>query len=176
MSSSATVAESRRIEGNSLVPVQEFQPNSQPSNVVVEGDIGPSQTMADDGFNVSGNDDKYSQSLGLQPIKDRLEHISLECLSEKCIANLGHKLDFERPVGMGGNYLDLASRLFPEKSNDSLKSKLRQRKHPTTYLIKKFCKEKRQQATVFKMIEALFGMRRLDAIEDILHTFEGEGK
>jgi len=176
MSSSTTVAESHGIEANSLLPMQEIQPNSQPSNVVVEGDIGPSQTMADDGLNVSGNDDEFPQSFALQPIKDRLQDTLLECLSEKCISNLGHKLDFERPVGMGGNYLDLASRLYPEKSNDTLKSNLRKRNHPTTYLIKKFCKEKRQQATVFKLVEALFGMRRLDAIEDILHTFESEGK
>jgi len=145
----------------------------QAFKVVTGSDVGPSQTMADERFSL--NDDEISQSFVLQPVKDILQDAPLECLSDKCIEKLGRILDFERPVGVGGNYLDLASRLFPDESNDSLKSNLRQRRHPTVYLIKKFCKENLQQATTFKLAEALFAMGRLDAIEDILVSLQKQG-
>ena len=148
--------------------------DNQAFKVVADSDAGPSRTMAAEGF--SPNDDEISQSFVLQPIKDILQDAPLECLSDKCIGNLGRAFDFERPVGLGGNYLDLASRLFPAESNDSLKSNLRQRKHPTTYLIKKYCKENLQQATVFKLAEALLGMKRLDVIEDILLSLKKQGR
>ena len=179
MLSSVPVDEKQnRVESNPSEYLADDQLNSQNENGVVEAELWPSQTftMEDDGGIGNSNDDEFSSAFALQPIRDRLQEMPLSNLDENCMRIIGMKLDIERPVGLGGNYLDLASRLFPEKSNDSLKSDLRRRKCPTSHIIKKYRKEKGQQATVVKMIEALFKMRRLDVIQDVLNALENQGE
>ena len=176
MLSSISAKENQRVGSNSSEVVPEDQVENEALNGVVEADLRPSQTMIEDEeVDINGDDDEIANVMALQPIKDRLQDILLSSLDKKCLTSLGKKLDVDRPVGLGRNYLELASRLFPEKSNDSLHSDLRNIPHPTSFLIQKFCKEKGQQATVFTLVEALFGMRRLDAIQDILHAFEKKG-
>ena len=138
-------------------------------------DARPSDNMDEFEGNLNDNEDEVSKLYALQPIKERLQDKPLSSLPEKCVVLLGEKLDIERPVGLAGNYLDLASRLFPDKTNESLKFNLRKRKYPTSHLIQKYCKTKGQQATVFKLVEALYEMRRLDAIQTILQSFESQG-
>lgn len=169
MLSSISVKENHRIGSNS----SEVAPE-QALNGVVGADLRPNETMnEDEEVDINGDDDEVANAWALQPIKNRLQDIPLSSLDEKCLSTLRKKLDIDRPEGR--NYLELASRLFPEKSYDSLLYDVRKMPSPTSYLVRKLCKEKGQQATVFTLVEALFGMGRFDAIQDILRSFESNG-
>lgn len=172
MFSNVEVKERRKLEQNSTVLIGETQPNQARQDGVIDCEPGPSQAMDEFEGNAFDNEDENPNMYALQPFKERFQDIALSSLSEKDFKMLGKLLDVERPVGLGRNYVDLGSRLFPDISNDAFSNDLRKRKYPTAYLLQKYIKAKGQQATVYKLVEVLYGMRRLDVIEELLKTFE----
>lgn len=151
----------------------ELDSNGQARQNGVSGvDTYPGNSQAVDVFEGNLNDSEldFQNIYALQAVKEYLGDFPLSNLRPKYISKLGKLLDMEQSV-FGGDYIDLASRLFPEKASDALKNELRNKKYPTTYLLEKF-KQEREPATVYRLVEALYGMKRLDAVEEVLKSAE----
>ena len=118
-------------------------------------------------------DTDFQSRRDLVPIREFLDDALLSNFSDKCRKKLGKLLDIERPSGMGKNYLELAARLFPDENFESLRYYLRKSKNPTAFILLKYQKESKGQAKLFDLVEALYLMKRLDAIEIVLTAYSG---
>lgn len=110
----------------------------------------------------------------LRSLKEYCGEISVSILNQKQRNKLGQLLDRERPAGIGGDCLDLASRLFPHKCNDELLLKISKQKKPTAHVLDKFCKDMGPQATIFTLIDAFVSMKRLDVVQILLKASKGK--
>eukprot|EP00795_Rhopilema_esculentum_P011287 gene11287-21479_t len=118
-------------------------------------------------------DTDFQSRRDLVPIREFLDDALLSNFSDKYRKKLGKLLDIERPSGMGKNYLELAARLFPDENFESLRYYLRKSKNPTAFILLKYQKESKGQAKLFDLVEALYLMKRLDAIEIVLTAYSG---
>ena len=144
-----------------------------------EGDIEPNGTLGQADFDeLDKQDGEFEIRLGhqetLRLLKEYCGEIPVSILNQKQRNKLGELLDRERPAGIGRDYLDLASRLFPQKCNDELVPRISKQKKPTAYLLDKFCKDMGPQATMFALTDVFISMRRLDVVQILLKASEGK--
>ena len=140
-----------------------------------EGDIEVPQADFDE---FDKQDGEFEIGLGyqdtLRSLKEYCGEVPVSILSQKQRNRLGELLDRERPAGIGGDCLDLASRLFPQKCNDELLLKISKQKKPTAHVLDKFCKDMGPQATMFALIDVFISMKRLDVVQILLKASKGK--
>ncbi len=107
---------------------------------------------------------------GFEELSDELKKLPLSILTDRQRKSLGNLLDRRRPLG--GDFEDLAGNLFPDLNNDKL-FKIEKQKHPTVYLLRKFENEKKDQATIFRLVEIAYSMRRLDVVKLLMNAAKG---
>ena len=101
---------------------------------------------------------------------DYLGDLPVSILTKEQRKSLGHLLDRPRPLG--GDALELAGKLFPRTSSDTMYS-IQKRKEPTMYLLEKYAKEKKDQATISGLVDIAVSMRRLDVVKELLQAAQG---
>eukprot|EP00794_Sanderia_malayensis_P018172 gene18172-19986_t len=102
-----------------------------------------------------------------------LDSMKISSLTQKDRKSLGNLLDRRGPFER--DYVGLASSLFPELISDKL-FKIEKQKSPTAYLLKKYENEKKDQATLLRLVEIAFAMPRLDVVKLLVNVAQGKGQ